>query len=224
VCIKSCALARRHKWLALPRKFPRVCRFLNLSQEKVEDMSTVQEVVPSGGLGQTLKQEWFSNVRADLLSGTVVALALIPEAIAFSIIAGVDPKVGLYSSFIIAVLTGIFGGRTGMASAATAAMAVLFVTLLKNHGIEYLFAASVLTGVFQFCLGMAGFGRFMRFVPKSVMLGFVNALAILVFLAQLPQFQNANWLMYVMIAGSLGIIYGLPRLTKAVPSALVAII
>ena len=173
---------------------------------------------------QRLKREWFPDARADLLSGTVVALALIPEAVAFSIIAGVDPKVGLYASFIIAVLTGIFGGRTGMISAATAAMAVLFVSLVKNHGIEYLFAATILTGVLQFGIGAAGFGRFMRFVPRAVMVGFVNALAILIFLAQLPQFQNANWMMYAMVAVSLGIIYGLPRLTKAVPSALVAII
>ncbi len=185
---------------------------------------TVAPAARPGSFGQTLKQEWFPNVRADLLSGTVVALALIPEAIAFSIIAGVDPKVGLYASFIIAVLTGIFGGRTGMISAATAAMAVLFVTLVKNHGIEYLFAATILTGILQFAIGAAGFGRFMRFVPRAVMVGFVNALAILIFLAQLPQFKGANWMMYAMVAVSLGIIYGLPRLTKAVPSALVAIL
>jgi SulP family sulfate permease len=191
-------------------------------------MEMIKERVAPGArqetTAQTLKREWFPNVRADLLSGTVVALALIPEAVAFSIIAGVDPKVGLYASFIIAVLTGIFGGRTGMISAATAAMAVLFVTLVKNHGIEYLFAATILTGVLQFGIGAAGFGRFMRFVPRAVMVGFVNALAILIFLAQLPQFQGANWMMYAMIAVSLGIIYGLPHLTKAVPSALVAIV
>jgi SulP family sulfate permease len=175
-------------------------------------------------LGQRLKREWFPDVRADLLSGTVVALALIPEAVAFSIIAGVDPKVGLYASFIIAVLTGIFGGRTGMISAATAAMAVLFVTLVKNHGIQYLFAATILTGILQFGIGAAGFGRFMRFVPRAVMVGFVNALGDPHLLAQMPQFQGANWMMYAMVAASLGIIYGLPRITKAVPSALVAII
>ena len=191
-------------------------------------MEKIQEqVAPTGrreSKGQQLKREWFPNVRADLLSGTVVALALIPEAVAFSIIAGVDPKVGLYASFIIAVLTGIFGGRTGMISAATAAMAVLFVTLVKNHGIEYLFAATILTGILQFAIGAAGLGRLMRFVPRAVMVGFVNALAILIFLAQMPQFKDANWIMYAMVAASLGIIYGLPRITKAVPSALVAII
>ena len=179
---------------------------------------------PEATPNQSLKQQWFSNVRADLLSGTVVALALIPEAIAFSIIAGVDPKVGLYASFIIAVLTGIFGGRMGMISAATAAMAVLFISLVKNHGIEYLFAATILTGILQFAIGAAKFGRYMRFVPRAVMVGFVNALAILIFMAQLPQFKGANWMMYAMILGSLGIIYGLPRITKVVPSALVAIV
>ena len=192
--------------------------------QKIKESDVAQGERETEPLAGQLKREWFPNVRADLLSGTVVALALIPEAVAFSIIAGVDPKVGLYASFIIAVLTGIFGGRTGMISAATAAMAVLFVTLVKNHGIEYLFAATVLTGIVQFAIGAAGFGRYMRFVPRSVMVGFVNALAILIFMAQLPQFEGANWMMYAMVAASLVIIYGLPHLTKAVPSALVAII
>jgi len=191
-------------------------------------MEMIQEQVAPSAQQETgqqrLKREWFPDVRADLLSGTVVALALIPEAVAFSIIAGVDPKVGLYASFIIAVLTGIFGGRTGMISAATAAMAVLFVTLVKNHGIEYLFAATILTGILQFAIGWRRMGRYMRFVPRAVMVGFVNALAILIFLAQLPQFKDANWVMYAMVAVSLGIIYGLPHLTRAVPSALVAIV
>lgn len=173
---------------------------------------------------ERLKGEWFGNIRADLLSGTVVALALIPEAIGFSIVAGVDPKLGLYASFIIAVITGIFGGRIGLISAATAAMAVLFVSLVKNHGIEYLFAATVLTGVIQMGIGLAGLGRLMRFVPRAVMVGFVNALAIMIFLAQLPQFSGSGPLMWAMVLGSLGIIYGLPKITKVVPSALVAII
>jgi sulfate permease, SulP family len=188
-------------------------------------MNTIpQSSVGASSPRDVLKHEWFSNVRADLLSGTVVALALIPEAIGFSIVAGVDPKIGLYASFIIAVLTGIFGGRLGLISAATAAMAVLFVSLVKNHGVQYLFATAILTGVFQVLWGLLKFGRFMRFVPRAVMVGFVNALAILIFLAQLPQFKNAPPLMYVMVVASLGIIYGLPRLTKAVPSALVAIV
>ncbi|MCF7788880.1 MAG: SulP family inorganic anion transporter [Prosthecobacter sp.] len=169
-------------------------------------------------------QEWFSNIRADLLAGLVVALALIPEAIAFSIIAGVDPKVGLYASFCIAVVTAFFGGRPAMISAATGAMALLMVTLVKEHGLQYLLAATLLTGVFQIIAGIARIGDVMRFVSKSVMTGFVNALAILIFMAQLPEFKGAGIAMYAMVAGALAIIYLLPRVTKAVPSPLVAII
>lgn len=173
---------------------------------------------------KNFSSEWFSNIRADLLAGTVVALALIPEAIAFSIIAGVDPKIGLYASFCIAVVTAFFGGRPGMISAATGAMALLMITLVKEHGLQYLFAATLLTGVFQIVAGVARIGDVMRFVSKSVMTGFVNALAILIFMAQLPEFHGAGMTMYAMVAGSLGIIYLLPRLTKVVPSPLVAII
>ncbi len=169
-------------------------------------------------------KEWFSNVRGDLLAGIVVALALIPEAIAFSIIAGVDPKVGLYASFCIAVLTAIFGGRPGMISAATAATALLMVTLVKEHGLQYLLAATVLTGVLQVIAGVARIGNVMRFVSRSVITGFVNALAILIFLAQLPEFKGAGVLVYAMVAAGLAIIYLLPRVTKAVPSPLVAIL
>ena len=175
-------------------------------------------------LTPTLKREWFGNVRADLLSGTVVALALIPEAIAFSVVAGVDPKVGLYASFIIATVIAFLGGRPAMISAATGAMSLLMVTLVKDHGIEYLFAASLLTGLIQIVFGWRKLGRYMKFVPRPVMAGFVNALAILVVMAQFPQFQGAGPAMYVMVAVSMGIIYGLPKLTKAVPSSLVAII
>ncbi|MFI8713741.1 SulP family inorganic anion transporter [Brevibacillus brevis] len=173
---------------------------------------------------QQRKMEWFSNVRADMLAGITVALALIPEAIAFSIIAGVDPMVGLYASFCIAVTIAFVGGRPGMISAATGAMALLMITLVKEHGIEYLFAATALTGILQLVLGACKIGRLMTFVPHTVVLGFVNALAILIFMAQLPHFIGASWVMYVMLAGTLAIIYLLPRLTKAVPSALVAII
>jgi SulP family sulfate permease len=172
----------------------------------------------------SLKREWFSNVRGDLLAGVVVALALIPEAIAFSIIAGVDPKVGLYASFCIAVLTAIFGGRPGMISAATAATALLMVSLVRDHGLHYLLAASVLTGVLQLLAGLAKVGNIMRFVSRSVMTGFVNALAILIFLAQLGEFKGAGLAVYGMVAAGLAIIYVLPRFTKAVPSPLVAII
>lgn len=171
-----------------------------------------------------LRATWFSNPRADLLAGTVVALALIPEAIAFSIIAGVDPKVGLYASFCIAVITALIGGRPAMISAATGAMALVMVSLVKNHGIEYLFAATILTGILQVAFGALKLARYMKFVPRPVVVGFVNALAILIFMAQLPQFVGANWVMYALVAAALVIIYGLPRLTRAVPSALVAIV
>ena len=176
----------------------------------------------------SLSQSWFSNVRGDLLAGIVVALALIPEAIAFSIIAGVDPKVGLYASFCIAVVIAFVGGRPGMISAATGAMALLMVTLVKEHGLQYLLAATLLTGVIQFVFGVIRIGSVMRFVSKSVMTGFVNALAILIFMAQLPELDlgrdGVNWITFAMVAGGLGIIYLLPRVTKAVPSPLVCII
>lgn len=175
-------------------------------------------------LPKNLSQEWFSNIRGDLLAGMVVALALIPEAIAFSIIAGVDPKVGLYASFCIAVVTAFFGGRPGMISAATGAMALLMVTLVRDHGLQYLLVATLLTGVFQIIAGLARIGDVMRFVSKSVMTGFVNALAILIFMAQLPEFKGAGFAMVAMVAGALAIIYLFPRLTKAVPSPLVAIV
>jgi len=171
-----------------------------------------------------LREEWFGNARADVLAGLVVALALIPEAIAFSIIAGVDPKVGLYASFSIAVITAIAGGRPGMISAATAATAVLMVTLVKEHGLQYLLAATVLAGLIQIAAGILGLGSLMRFVSRSVMTGFVNALAILIFLAQLPELIGVPALTYVMVAAGLAIIYLFPRLTRAVPSPLVCII
>ncbi|MBO9454486.1 SulP family inorganic anion transporter [Paracoccus sp. R12_1] len=174
----------------------------------------------------TYKNEWFGNIRADLLSGLVVALALIPEAIAFSIIAGVDPKVGLYASFSIAVITAITGGRPGMISAATAATAVLMVTLVRDHGLEYLLAATVLAGLIQIGAGALRLGFVMRYVSKSVMTGFVNALAILIFMAQLPELdpRHVPPLTYVLVAAGLAIIYLLPRITKAIPSPLVTIV
>ncbi len=171
-----------------------------------------------------LKAEWFGNIRNDLLAGMVVALALIPEAIAFSIIAGVDPKVGLYASFCIAVVIAIVGGRPGMISAATGAMALVMVTLVKEHGLEYLLAATILTGLLQIIAGVLKLGSLLRFVSRSVMTGFVNALAILIFMAQLPEFVGAGWQMYAMVAAGLAIIYLFPYVTKAVPSPLVAII
>jgi len=171
-----------------------------------------------------LRIDWLGNIRADVMAGLVVALALIPEAIAFSIIAGVDPKVGLYASFSIAVIVAITGGRPGMISAATAATAVLMVTLVKEHGLQYLLAATVVAGLLQILAGLFKLGFVMRFVSRSVMTGFVNALAILIFLAQVPELINVPYLTYVMIAAGLGIIYLLPRLTNAVPSPLVCIV
>ena len=173
---------------------------------------------------KALHQDWLSNVRNDLLAGLVVALALIPEAIAFSIIAGVDPKVGLYASFCIAIVIAFTGGRPGMISAATGAMALVMVMLVKEHGLQYLLAATLLTGVLQIIAGWLRLGGLMRFVSRSVITGFVNALAILIFMAQLPELTNVSWQVYAMTAAGLGIIYLFPYLTKAVPSPLVAIV
>jgi len=173
---------------------------------------------------QKIRQDWLSNIRGDLLAGIVVALALIPEAIAFSIIAGVDPKVGLYASFCISVVIAFAGGRPGMISAATGAMALLMVTLVKDHGLQYLLAATVLTGVLQIIAGSLRLGSLMRFVSRSVVTGFVNALAILIFLAQLPELTNVSWIVYPMVVAGLAIIYLFPYLTKAVPSPLVCIV
>ncbi|HRM68184.1 MAG TPA: SulP family inorganic anion transporter [Thauera phenylacetica] len=173
---------------------------------------------------KSFHQDWLANVRNDLLAGLVVALALIPEAIAFSIIAGVDPKVGLYASFCIAVVIAFTGGRPGMISAATGAMALVMVTLVKEHGLEYLLAATLLTGVLQIVAGWIRLGRLMRFVSRSVVTGFVNALAILIFMAQLPELTNVTWHVYAMTAAGLGIIYLFPYVTKAIPSPLVTIV
>lgn len=172
------------------------------------------------------RAQWFGNIRADVLAGLVVALALIPEAIAFSIIAGVDPKIGLYASFSIAVLIAFFGGRPGMISAATAATAVLMVTLVRDHGLQYLLAATVLAGLIQIGAGLLKLGFVMRYVSKSVMTGFVNALAILIFMAQLPELDptKVTWLTYALVAAGLAIIYLFPYVTKAIPSPLVTIL
>jgi SulP family sulfate permease len=172
----------------------------------------------------TLRREWLGQPRADLLSGTVVALALIPEALAFSFIAGVDPAVGLYASFVIAMTIAFVGGRPAMISAATGAMSLLMGGLVRAHGIEFLFAASLLTGVIQVAIGVLRLGRYVKFVSRSVMSGFVNSLAILIFLAQTPQLLGANWQTFAMVAAGLAIIYLFPRLTRAVPSSLVAIL
>lgn len=173
---------------------------------------------------KNIKRDWFSHIKGDTLAGMTVALALIPESIAFSIIAGVDPMVGLYASFCIALVIAFAGGRPGMISAATGAMALVFVVLVRDYGIEYMFAATILTGIIQLALGFLKVDRFITFVPYSVVLGFVNSLAILIFLSQISFMVNAPLVMYAMVAGTLAIVYILPRFTKAVPSTLVAII
>ncbi|MGM0533559.1 MAG: SulP family inorganic anion transporter [Campylobacterota bacterium] len=173
------------------------------------------------------KQDWFGNIRGDILAGIVVALALIPEAIAFSIIAGVDPKVGLYASFCIAVVTAIVGGRPGMISAATGATALLMVTLVANHGLQYLLAATVLTGVLQIGAGYLNIHKLMSFISRAVVIGFVNALAILIFMAQLPELTDVTWHVYAVTAAGLGIIYLFPYIPKIgtmIPSTLVSIL
>ncbi|MFC3705112.1 SulP family inorganic anion transporter [Devosia honganensis] len=175
-------------------------------------------------LAHTLRRDWLSNIRADILSGIVVALALIPEAIGFSIIAGVDPRVGLYASVVIAIVISFAGGRPAMISAATAATAVLFGALVREHGLQYLLAATILAGIIQIGAGWLRIGYVMRFVSRSVMTGFVNALAILIFMAQLPELIGVTWQTYAMIALGLGVIYLFPRLTRAVPSPLVCIL
>ncbi|WP_324750331.1 SulP family inorganic anion transporter [Sphingomonas sp. LY54] len=172
----------------------------------------------------SLRRDWLANPRADILAGIAVALALIPEAIGFSIIAGVDPRVGLYASVSIAIVIAFTGGRPGMISAATAAVAVLVVPLVREHGVDYLFAATILMGLIQIVAGLLRLDLLMQFVSRSVITGFVNALAILIFMAQIPQLTNVGWETYAMVAAGLAIIYLFPRLTKAVPSPLVAIL
>ncbi len=163
-------------------------------------------------------------LRVELLAGLVVALALIPEAISFSLIAGVDPKVGLYASFTMAVTIAIAGGRPAMISAATGAMALVIVGLVEQHGVEYLFLATIVAGLIQVGLGVLKVPKLMRFVPRSVMTGFVNALAILIFLAQVPYIREGGGLGLLLIAAGLVIIYTVPRLVPSVPSPLVAIV
>ncbi|MFA1819434.1 SulP family inorganic anion transporter [Virgibacillus oceani] len=173
---------------------------------------------------QTIKQQWFGNIRSDILAGLVVALALIPEAIAFSIIAGVDPMVGLYASFIIAVVIAFAGGRPGMISAATGAMALLMVPLVRDYGLDYLLAATILTGIIQILFGVFKVAKIMKFVPNAVMIGFVNALAILIFIAQLEHFIGISTMTYVFVAITLILLYTLPRFIKVVPAPLIVLV
>lgn len=175
---------------------------------------------------KSIQQSWFSNIKGDFLAAIVVALALIPEAIAFSIIAGVDPKVGLYASFAICLIISFTGARSGMISAATGAMALLMIMLVKEHGLQYLLAATLLTGIIQIVFGLFKLGDLMRFVSRSVVTGFVNALAILIFMAQLPELSGTygTVTVYGMTALGLAIIYLFPYVTKTIPSPLVCIV
>lgn len=172
----------------------------------------------------TMKLQWFGNIRADILAGIVVGLALIPEALAFAFIAGVDPRVALYASFTIAVVSAFVGGRPGMISAATGAMALVVVSLVAEHGLHYLLAATILTGVIQFLLGIFGVANLMRFIPNSVMLGFVNALGIMIFLAQMPYLIGGGVLTYVFAIVTLILVYVIPRFLTKIPAPLVAIV
>lgn len=168
---------------------------------------------------------WWSPkvARTEILSGLVVALALIPEAISFSIIAGVSPSVGLFASFTMATVIAVVGGRPAMISAATGAIALVVAPLTREYGLAYLIAAVILGGVFQIALGALGVAKLMRFVPRSVMVGFVNALAILIFMAQLPELTDVPWVVYPLVGGALALMVFFPRLTKAVPAPLVSI-
>ncbi|MCW2586875.1 MAG: sulfate transporter [Frankiales bacterium] len=173
------------------------------------------------------RPDWLASprvLRTEVLAGLVVALALIPEAISFSILAGVDPRVGLFASFTMAVTIAFTGGRPAMISAATGAVALVVAPLVKAHGLDHLIAAVLLGGVLQVALALAGIARLMRFIPRSVMIGFVNSLAILIFMAQLPHLLGVTWVVYPLVAAGLVVIYGLPRLTTAVPAPLVAIV
>ncbi|NJP09514.1 MAG: SulP family inorganic anion transporter [Leptolyngbyaceae cyanobacterium RU_5_1] len=165
-----------------------------------------------------------TTVRAEVLAGITVALALIPESLAFAAIANVNPMVALYTSFCMAVIIAIVGGRPAMISAATGSMALLMTSLVAKHGVEYLFAATILTGIIQFLIGAFQLGKFFNFIPQSVISGFVNALGILIFTAQLRLFLGESWQMPVMVAATLAIVYLFPRLSKAIPSPLVAIV
>ena len=173
------------------------------------------------------KEEWFSNIRTDVLAGLVVGLALIPESIAFSAIAGVDPQVGLYASFCIAVTIAFFGGRPAMISAATGALALLMITLVKEHGLQYLLAATILTGIIQVIAGYFKVAKLMRFVSQSVVYGFLNALAILIFVAQLPELSKMDSLGYLFVGLGLAVVYlfpYIPRIGKLIPSPLICIV
>ncbi|MEV5467032.1 SulP family inorganic anion transporter [Actinospica acidiphila] len=183
--------------------------------------------MPQAARLRGLKPDWLNNPkvwRTEVLAGLVVALALIPEAISFSIIAGVDPAVGLFASFTMAVVISIVGGRRAMISAATGAIALVVAPLNREHGLDYLVAAVILAGVFQVALGALGVAKLMRFIPRSVMVGFVNALAILIFMAQVPEMTDVPWPVYPLIIGGLALMVFFPKVTTVIPAPLVSIV
>ncbi|MFG2820882.1 SulP family inorganic anion transporter [Kitasatospora sp. NPDC048365] len=190
-------------------------------------MSSAAVPVPTSSRLRGLKPDWLSDPkvwRTEVLAGLVVALALIPEAISFSVIAGVDPKIGLFASFTMAVTIAVVGGRRAMISAATGAVALVIGPLNREHGLGHLVAAVILAGVFQIVLGALGVARLMRFVPRSVMVGFVNSLAVLIFLTQLPELRHVPWAVYPLFAAGLALLVFLPKLTAVVPAPLVSIV
>lgn len=193
-------------------------------------MSTSLHTAPERGISPEQRQSVLRTLKSprllktEVLAGLVVALALIPEAIAFSLIAGVDPRLGLFASFTMAVSIAFLGGRPAMISAATAATALVIAPLVASHGVDYFIAAVILAGIFQVILGVIGVAKLMRFIPRSVMIGFVNALGILIFMSQLPELIDVPWLVYPLTVLGLLVIYLLPYVTKAVPAPLVSIV
>lgn len=190
-------------------------------------MSSANSAVSPAARLRGLKPDWMSDPkvwRTEVLAGLVVALALIPEAISFSIIAGVDPAIGLFASFTMAVVISVVGGRRAMISAATGAVALVIAPLNREHGLGHLVAAVILAGVFQIVLGALGVAKLMRFIPRSVMVGFVNSLAILIFMAQIPEMTDVPWPVYPLIIGGLALMVLLPRITTVVPAPLVSIV
>lgn len=190
-------------------------------------MSSANSAVSPAARLRGLKPDWLSDPkvwRTEVLAGLVVALALIPEAISFSIIAGVDPAIGLFASFTMAVVISVVGGRRAMISAATGAVALVIAPLNRDHGLGHLVAAVILAGVFQIALGALGVAKLMRFIPRSVMVGFVNSLAILIFMAQIPEMTDVPWPVYPLIIGGLALMVLLPRITTVVPAPLVSIV
>ncbi|MFF7011097.1 SulP family inorganic anion transporter [Streptomyces fimicarius] len=190
-------------------------------------MSSAHSATSPAARLRDLKPDWISDPkvwRTEVLAGLVVALALVPEAISFSIIAGVDPAIGLFASFTMAVVISVVGGRRAMISAATGAVALVIAPLNREHGLGYLIAAVILAGVFQVALGALGVAKLMRFIPRSVMVGFVNALAILIFMAQVPEMTDVPWPVYPLIIGGLALMVLFPRITTAIPAPLVSIV